>query len=60
MNKKAILVIEILWVTIGFLCLFVTARELFITKGDKAWLFGIMTVISFGLAWVRDRQRKKS
>jgi hypothetical protein len=60
MNKKAILAIEIIWIILGFLCLLITIRELFITKGEKAWIFGLMTVGAFTLAWMRDRQRKKS
>jgi len=60
MNKKAILVIEIIWITLGILCFMITIREIFFTGGDKAWLFGVMTAIAFLLAWLRDRQRKKA
>ncbi len=60
MNKKAILAIEIIWITLGILCLMITIRELFITRGGKAWIFGLMAALAFVLAWVRDRQRKKS
>jgi len=60
MNKKTLLqAIEIIWISIGILCLIVVARELFITGGDKAWLFGIMSAVAFLLAGIRHRQRKK-
>lgn len=52
--------IEVIWIILGILCLGVTFRELFITKGDKAWLFAVMAGVAFFLAWLRDRQRKKA
>lgn len=59
MNKKAILAIEIVWVILGILCLAVFFREVFITKGDRAWLFALMSVVAFVMALIRDGQRKK-
>mgnify|MGYP001320402561 CR=1 FL=1 len=59
MNKKAILALEIIWILLGILCLMVALRELIITKGDKAWLFAIMSAVAFIMAWLRDHQRKK-
>jgi len=59
MNKKAVLAIEIVWITLGLLCLTVTFREIIITKGDRAWIFGLMSAVAFLMAWIRDRQRKK-
>jgi hypothetical protein len=59
MNKKAILAIEIVWIILGILCLAVFFRESVITKGDRAWLFALMSVVAFAMAWIRDGQRKK-
>jgi hypothetical protein len=59
MNKKAILAIEIIWVSLGLLCLAVTFRELLITKGGRGWIFALMSGVAFLMAWIRDRQRKK-
>ena len=59
MNKKAILAIEAIWIILGFLCLLVSLREFFITKGNRAWLFAIMSAVAFLMAWLRDGQRKK-
>ncbi|HUW92828.1 MAG TPA: hypothetical protein VMV74_06680 [Bacteroidales bacterium] len=59
MNKKAILAIEIIWIILGILCLMVSLKEIFITKGDRAWLFALMSAVAFLMAWIRDRQRKK-
>jgi len=59
MNKKAILAIEIVWIILGVLCLAVFFREIFITKGDRAWLFALMSAVAFVMARIRDGQRKK-
>jgi len=59
MNKKAILAIEIVWIILGILCIAVFFREIVITKGDRAWLFALMSVVAFAMAWIRDGQRKK-
>jgi hypothetical protein len=59
MNKKAILAIEIVWIILGILCLAVFFREIFITKGDRAWLFALMSAVAFVMARIRDGQRKK-
>ena len=59
MNKKALLLIEIVWVILGLLCLGIAIRELIINGFSKAWLFLIMSAAAFVLAAIRDRQRKK-
>lgn len=58
MNKKAILAIEIIWITLGILCLAIFFREIII-KGGRAWLFALMSAVAFLMGWIRDVQRKK-
>ncbi|MCU0377744.1 MAG: hypothetical protein MUC78_05735 [Bacteroidales bacterium] len=60
MNRKALLAIEIIWVILGILCLVITVREMIINGFGRAWIFLVMSVAAFTLAWVRDRQRKNS
>ncbi len=59
MNKKALLLIEIVWVVLGVLCLGIAIRELIINGFSRAWLFLVMSAAAFVLAAIRDRQRKK-
>lgn len=59
MNKKGILAIEIIWIILGLFCLGIAVREMTINGFSRAWLFLVMSVVAFALAWIRDRQRKK-
>jgi uncharacterized membrane protein len=59
MNKKGILAIEIIWIILGLFCLGIAVREMIINGFSRAWLFLVMSVVAFVLAWIRDRQRKK-
>ena len=59
MNKKGILAIEIIWIILGLFCLGIAVREMIINGFSRAWLFLVMSVVAFALAWIRDRQRKK-
>jgi len=59
MNKKGILAIEIIWIILGLFCLGIAVREMMINGFSRAWLFLVMSVVAFALAWIRDRQRKK-
>jgi NADH:ubiquinone oxidoreductase subunit 3 (subunit A) len=59
MNKKGILAIEIIWIVLGLFCLCIAVREMTINGFSRAWLFIVMSVVAFALAWIRDRQRKK-
>jgi uncharacterized membrane protein YbaN (DUF454 family) len=59
MNKKALMVIEIIWIILGLLCLGIAIREIVTNGLGRAWLFLVMSAVAFLLAGVRDRQRKK-
>jgi hypothetical protein len=60
MNKKALMVIEIIWIILGLLCLGIAIREIVTNGFGRAWLFLVMSAVAFLLAGVRDRQRKKT
>ncbi len=59
MNKKGILAIEIIWILLGLFCLGIAIREIITNGFSRAWLFLVMSVVAFVLAWIRDSQRKK-
>ena len=59
MNKKSLLLIEIIWIILGLMCLGIAIRETVNNGIGSAWLFYVMTAAAFVLAWLRDPQRKK-
>lgn len=59
MNKKSLLLIEIIWILLGLMCLGIAIRETITNGFGRAWLFYVMTTAAFVLAWLRDSQRKK-
>lgn len=59
MNKKGILAIEIIWILLGLFCLGIAIREVITNGFSSAWLFFVMSLVAFVLAWIRDSQRKK-
>ncbi len=59
MNKKSLLLIEIIWIILGLVCLGIAIREITTNGMRQAWLFIVMSAVAFTLAWVRDSQRKK-
>jgi hypothetical protein len=59
MNKKSLLLIEIIWILLGLMCLGIAVRETLASGLGRAWLFFVMAAAAFVLAWLRDSQRKK-
>lgn len=59
MNKKSLLLIEIIWIILGLMCLGIAIRETVNNGFGRAWLFYLMAAGALVLAWVRDSQRKK-
>jgi hypothetical protein len=59
MNKKSLLLIEIIWILLGLVCLGIAVRETLANGIGRAWLFFVMAGVAFVLAWLRDSQRKK-
>ena len=59
MNRKSLLLIEIIWAILGLMCLGIAIRETVNAGIGRAWLFYVMAIAAFVLAWIRDSQRKK-
>jgi hypothetical protein len=59
MNKKFLLVLEIIWITTGVLSIAAGIRYAFRTGGAGIIVFALLALISFLFAWFRHRQRKK-
>jgi hypothetical protein len=59
MNRRSLLLIEIVWIILGTACLAIAIREIVINGFGKAWLFLAMSAVAFILARMRDSQRKK-
>jgi hypothetical protein len=59
MNKKSLLLIEIVWIILGLVCLGIAIREIATNGFRQAWLFIVMSAAAFVLARIRDSQRKK-
>jgi hypothetical protein len=59
MNKKSLLLIEIVWIILGLMCLGIAVRETVTNGLGRAWLFFVMAAAAFVLSGIRDSQRKK-
>jgi len=59
MKNKYLLILEIIWISVGILCL--AAAVKFIVKEDipKILISFLMALVSFTFAWIRHSQRKK-
>jgi hypothetical protein len=60
MNKKTLLILEIVWIAVGVFCIAAGIRYAIISGGSRVFIFLLMALISFGFALMRHRQRKKS
>jgi hypothetical protein len=59
MNKKALLVLEVIWITVGVLSLVAGFFYGIKTGGSKVFVFLLMGLVSFVFAYIRHSQRKK-
>jgi hypothetical protein len=59
MNKRFLLILEIIWITTGTLCLAVGIRSAVISGDSRTFIFLLLALISFLFAWLRHRERKK-
>lgn len=59
MNKKSLLLIEIVWVILGIICMGIAIREITANGFKSGLLYLVMGAGAFVLAWIRDSQRKK-
>ena len=60
MNKKSLLILEIVWIIVGILCIAAGIRFAIMTGGSRVFIFILMALVSFVFAWMRHMQRKKS
>jgi hypothetical protein len=60
MKSRSLLILEIIWIVIGLVCTAAGIRSAMVTGGTQFLIFTMMAVVSFGFAWVRHSQRKKS
>lgn len=60
MNKKTIVILEILWIVIGIFCI-AAAIHNNISGHDnsRSLILAGMGILAFVMAYVRDRQRRK-
>ena len=59
MNKKSLLLIEVIWIILGLMCLGIEIQETVSNGISRAWLFYVMTAAAFVLAWLREKKKKK-
>lgn len=59
MTKKAILILEIVWIIIGIASAIAGIHYAINTGGPRILIFVLMTLVAFGMAWLRHYQRKK-
>lgn len=60
MNKKTLLILEIVWIAVGIACLAAGIQYAIKTGGPRVFIFPVMALVSFAFAWVRHKQRKKN
>jgi uncharacterized membrane protein YczE len=60
MRNNSLLILEIIWIATGILSIAAGIRFAVTDGINKVPLFGLMAVVCFVFAWIRDRQRKKS
>jgi hypothetical protein len=60
MNKRSLLILEIIWILVGIVCLAAGTRYAINTGGSRIFIFLLMAIVSFTFAFARHRQRKKS
>lgn len=59
MNKKLLLILEIVWIITGVLCLAAGVRSIANDGGNLSFIFPILALVSFFFAWLRHKERKK-
>jgi hypothetical protein len=59
MNKKFLLILEIVWIITGILSIAAGIRYIIKDSGNKFYIFPVLALISFIFAWLRHRERKK-
>ncbi|HCC70562.1 MAG TPA: hypothetical protein DEQ09_05355 [Bacteroidales bacterium] len=59
MNKRTLIILEVLWIVIGVLCIAAAIHNKIISGGERFLILAGMGILAFIMAYLRDRQRKK-
>jgi len=59
MNKKTLIILEVIWIVIGIFCIAAAIHNKITTGGERFLILLGMGILSFIMAYIRDRQRKK-
>jgi hypothetical protein len=59
MTKKSLLILEIIWIVIGIASAVAGIHMAITTGGSRIYIFLLMTLVAFAMAWLRHYQRKK-
>jgi tryptophan-rich sensory protein len=59
MTKKSLLILEVIWIVIGIASAIAGVHNAINTGGKRLLIFLLMTIVAFGMAWLRHNQRKK-
>lgn len=60
MRNSSLLILEIIWWTVGGVAIISGIRFALTEGGAKSLMFYGIALVSFLFAWIRHRQRKKS
>lgn len=60
MNKRTLIILEILWIVIGVLCVAASIHNKITSGGERFLILLGMGILAFIMAFVRDRQRRKN
>lgn len=60
MKNKFLLILEIVWIIVGFASIAAGVRYAVSPGGLKTIIFFVMAIVAFLFAWVRHTQRKKN
>jgi hypothetical protein len=59
MNKRTLIILEVIWIVIGIFCIAAAIHNKITTGGERFLILLGMGILSFIMAYIRDRQRKK-
>ena len=60
MNKRTLIILEILWIVIGVFCIAAAVHNKITSGGERFLILLGMGMLAFIMAYVRERQRRKN
>ncbi len=60
MNKRTLIILEILWIVIGVFCIAAAVHNKITSGGERFLILLGMGILAFIMAYVRERQRRKN